>query len=164
MGGIACVSQLLDGSGRTCERDSTGAAAAPGRHAAAAATKTAHAAPRAPFPLTAAGQEAPQAMARRMSTIAGMRSGEQLTSEDAVEATAGEKAEDAAEATADEKSEDATEATEAAEATADEKDEATAVGLGTADAPLRPFLRRGLDGVVLSGMPCARANGGCVNS
>ena len=77
---------------------------------------------------------APQAMARRMSTIAGMRSGEQLTSEDAVEATAGEKAEDAAEATPDEKSEDAAEATEAAEATADEKDEATAVGLGTADA------------------------------
>ena len=58
---------------------------------------------------------APQAMARRMSTIAGMRSGEQLTSEDAFEATAGEKAEDA-------------------EATADEKAEATAVGLGTADA------------------------------
>ena len=70
---------------------------------------------------------APQAMARRMSTIAGM-------SEDAVEATAGEKAEDAAEATPDEKSEDAAEATETAEATADEKDEATAVGLGTADA------------------------------
>ena len=77
---------------------------------------------------------APQAMARRMSTIAGMRSGEQLTSEDAVEATAGEKAEDAAEATPDEKSEDAAEATEAAEATADEKAEATAVGLGTAGA------------------------------
>jgi len=71
--------------------DSTGAAAAPGRHAAAAATKTAHAAPRAPFPLTAAGQEAPQAMARRMSTIAGMRSGEQLTNEDAFEATAVER-------------------------------------------------------------------------
>ena len=33
-----------------------------------------------------------------------------------------------------------------------------------ADAPLRPFLRRGFDGVVLSGMPCARASGGCVNS
>ena len=33
-----------------------------------------------------------------------------------------------------------------------------------ADAPLRPFLRRGFDGVVLSGMPCARAIGGCVNS
>ena len=36
------------------------------------------------------------------------------------------------------------------------------------DAPLRPFLRRflrrGFDGVVLSGMPCARASGGCVNS
>ena len=57
--------------------DSTGAAAAPGRHAAAAATKTAHATPRrAPFPLAAVGQEAPQAMARRMSTGAGKRSGE----------------------------------------------------------------------------------------
>ena len=33
-----------------------------------------------------------------------------------------------------------------------------------ADAPLRPFLRRGFDGVVLSGMPCTRASGGCVNS
>ena len=37
-----------------------------------------------------------------------------------------------------------------------------------ADAPLRPFLRRflrrGFDGLVLSGMPCARASGGCVNS
>jgi hypothetical protein len=33
-------------------------------------------------------------MARRMSTRAGMRSGEQLTSEDAAEATAGEKAEE----------------------------------------------------------------------
>ena len=33
-----------------------------------------------------------------------------------------------------------------------------------ADAPLRPFLRRGFGGVVLSGMPCARASGGCVNS
>ena len=33
-----------------------------------------------------------------------------------------------------------------------------------ADAPLRPFLRRGFDGVALSGMPCARASGGCVNS
>ena len=33
-----------------------------------------------------------------------------------------------------------------------------------ADAPLRRFLRRGFDGVVLSGMPCARASGGCVNS
>ena len=32
------------------------------------------------------------------------------------------------------------------------------------DAPLRPFLRRGFDGVVQSGMPCARASGGCVNS
>ena len=31
-----------------------------------------------------------------------------------------------------------------------------------ADAPLRPFLRRGFDGVVQSAMPCARANGGCV--
>ena len=81
----------------------------------------------APFPLAAVGQEAPQAMARRMSTRAGTRSGEQLTSEDAFEATAGEKAEDAAEATPDEKAEDA-------EATADEKAEATAVGLGTADA------------------------------
>merc|ERR1719428_1635210 len=59
-------------------------------------------------------------MARRMSTRAGMRSGEQLTSEDALEATP------------DEKVEDADEATEAAEATADEKAEATAVGLGTA--------------------------------
>ena len=86
---------------------------------------------RAPFPLAAVGQEAPQAMARRMSTIAGMRSGEQLTSEDAFEATAGEKAEDAAEATPDEKVEDADEATDA---TADEKAEATAVGLGTAGA------------------------------
>ena len=67
-------------------------------------------------------------MARKMSTRAGTRSGEQLTSEDAVEATAGEKAEDAAEATPpDEKAEHA-------EATADEKAEATAVGLGTADA------------------------------
>ena len=80
------------------------------------------AAPRAPFPLAAVGQEAPQAMPRRMSTRAGMRSGEQLTSEDAFEATA------------DEKVEDADEATEAAEATADEKAEATAVGLGTAGA------------------------------
>ena len=71
---------------------------------------------------------APQAMARRMSTIAGMRSGEQLTSEDAFEATAGEKAEDAVEAKPDEKVE------HAAEATADEKAEATAVGLGTAAA------------------------------
>ena len=35
--------------------------------------------------------------------------------------------------------------------------------IGT-DAPLRPFLRRGFDGVVQSGMPCARASGGCVNS
>ena len=43
-----------------------------------------------------------------------MRSGEQLTSEDAFEATP------------DEKVEDADEATEAAEATADEKAEATA--------------------------------------
>ena len=33
-----------------------------------------------------------------------------------------------------------------------------------ADAPLRRFLRRGSDGVVLSGMLCARASGGCVNS
>ena len=33
-----------------------------------------------------------------------------------------------------------------------------------ADAPLRPFLRRGFDGVVQSAMPCARASGGCVNS
>jgi len=97
----------------------------------AAVRQTAHATPRpAPFPLAAIGQEAPQAMARRMSTIAGMRSGEQLTNEDAFEATAGEKAE----ATPDEMVEDADEATEAAEATADEKDEATAVGLGTADA------------------------------
>ena len=104
-----------------------GAAAVPVRRAVAAARQVAHAAPRAPFPLAAVGQEAPQAMARRMSTIAGMRSGEQLTSEDAFEATAGEKAEDAAEATPDEKAEDA-------EATADEKAEATAVGLGTAGA------------------------------
>jgi len=115
--------------------DSAGAAAAPGRHAMAAVRQTAHATPRrAPFPLAAVGQEATQAMARRMSTRAGMRSGEQLTSEDAFEATAGEKAEDAAEATPDEKVEDADEATEAAEATADEKAEATAVGLGTAGA------------------------------
>ena len=106
----------------------TGAAAAPERYAVAAAKQVAHAAPRAPFPLAAVGQEAPQAMARRMSTRAGMRSGEQLTSEDAFEATAGEKAEDAAEAKPDEKVE------HAAEATADEKAEATAVGLGTADA------------------------------
>ena len=84
-------------------------------------------APRVSRALAAVGQEAPQAMARRMSTIAGMRSGEQLTREDAFEATAGEKAEDAAEATPDEKAEDA-------EATADEKAEATAVGLGTAAA------------------------------
>ena len=101
----------------------------------AAVRQTAHATPRrAPFPLAAVGQEAPQAMARRMSTRAGMRIGEQLTSEDAFEATAGEKAEDTAEATPDEMVEDADEATEAAEATADEKAEATAVGLGTADA------------------------------
>ena len=33
-----------------------------------------------------------------------------------------------------------------------------------ADAPLRPFLRRGFDRVVQSAMPCARASGGCVNS
>ena len=33
-----------------------------------------------------------------------------------------------------------------------------------ADAPLRPFLRRGFDWVVQSVMPCARASGGCVNS
>ena len=33
-----------------------------------------------------------------------------------------------------------------------------------ADAPLRPFLRRGFDGVVRSEIPCARASGGCVNS
>ena len=104
-----------------------GAAAVPVRRAVAAVRQVAHAAPRAPFPLAAVGQEAPQAMARRMSTRAGMRSGEQLTSEDAFEATAGEKAEDAAEATPDEKAEDA-------EATADEKAEATAVGLGTAPA------------------------------
>ena len=78
---------------------------------------------------------APQAMARRMSTIAGMRSGEQLTSEDAVEATAGEKAEDATEATPDEKAEDA-------EATADEKAEATVVGRGTADAQLNGVVVR----------------------
>ena len=101
-----------------------GAAAVPVRRAVAAARQVAHAAPRAPFPLAAVGQEAPQAMARRMSTIAGMRSGEQLTSEDAFEATAGEKAE----ATPDEKVEPA------AEATADEKAEAAAVGLGTAAA------------------------------
>ena len=63
-----------------------------------------------------------------------MRSGEQLTSEAAFEATAGEKAEDTAEATPDEMVEDADEATEAAEATADEKAEATAGGLGTAGA------------------------------
>ena len=113
--------------GKALAEKPTGAAAAPERYAVAAAKQVAHAAPRAPFPLAAVGQEAPQAMARRMSTRAGMRSGEQLTSEDAFEATAGEKAEDAAEATPDEKAEDA-------EATADEKAEATAVGLGTADA------------------------------
>mmetsp|Transcript_22772 Transcript_22772/g.72993 ORF Transcript_22772/g.72993 Transcript_22772/m.72993 type:complete len:146 (-) Transcript_22772:186-623(-) len=105
--------------GRLCARD--------GRGRSVRSELAAEAAPRAPFPLAAVGQEAPQAMARRMSTRAGMRSGEQLTSEDAFEATAGEKAEDAAEATPDEKAEDA-------EATADEKAEATAVGLGTADA------------------------------
>ena len=108
--------------GRLCARD--------GRGRSVRSELAAEAAPRAPFPLAAVGQEAPQAMARRMSTIAGMRSGEQLTSEDAVEATAGEKAE----ATPDEMVEDADEATEAAEATADEKAEATAVGLGTAGA------------------------------
>ena len=105
--------------GRLCARD--------GRGRSVRSELAAEAAPRAPFPLAAVGQEAPQAMPRRMSTRAGMRSGEQLTSEDAFEATAGEKAEDAAEATPDEKAEDA-------EATADEKAEATAVGLGTADA------------------------------
>ena len=105
--------------GRLCARD--------GRGRSVRSELAAEAAPRAPFPLAAVGQEAPQAMARRMSTRAGMRSGEQLTSEDAFEATAGEKAEDAAEATPDEKAEHA-------EATADEKAEATAVGLGTADA------------------------------
>ena len=105
--------------GRLCARD--------GRGRSVRSELAAEAAPRAPFPLAAVGQEAPQAMARRMSTRAGMRSGEQLTSEDAFEATAGEKAEDAAEATPDEKAEDA-------EATADEKAEATAVGLGTAGA------------------------------
>ena len=31
-----------------------------------------------------------------------------------------------------------------------------------ADAPLRPFLRRGSDGVVQSAMTYARASGGCV--
>ena len=105
--------------GRLCARD--------GRGRSVRSELAVEAAPRAPFPLAAVGQEAPQAMARRMSTRAGMRSGEQLTSEDAFEATAGEKAEDAAEATPDEKAEDA-------EATADEKAEATAVGLGTAAA------------------------------
>ena len=105
--------------GRLCARD--------GRGRSVRSELAAEAAPRAPFPLAAVGQEAPQAMARRMSTRAGTRSGEQLTSEDAFEATAGEKAEDAAEATPDEKAEDA-------EATADEKAEATAVGLGTAAA------------------------------
>ena len=105
--------------GRLCARD--------GRGRSVRSELAAEAAPRAPFPLAAVGQEAPQAMARRMSTRAGMRSGEQLTSEDAFEATAGEKAEDAAEATPDEKAEDA-------EATADEKAEATVVGRGTADA------------------------------
>ena len=105
--------------GRLCARD--------GRGRSVRSELAAEAAPRAPFPLAAVGQEAPQAMARRMSTRAGMRSGEQLTSEDAFEATAGEKAEDAAEATPDEKVEDA-------EATADEQAEATSVGLGTADA------------------------------
>ena len=105
--------------GRLCARD--------GRGRSVRSELAVEAAPRAPFPLAAVGQEAPQAMARRMSTRAGMRSGEQLTSEDAFEATAGEKAEDAAEATPDEKVEDA-------EATADEKAEATAVGLGTEGA------------------------------
>ena len=105
--------------GRLCARD--------GRGRSVRSELAVEAAPRAPFPLAAVGQEAPQAMARRMSTRAGTRSGEQLTSEDAFEATAGEKAEDAAEATPDEKVEDA-------EATADEKAEATAVGLGTAAA------------------------------
>ena len=96
----------------------------------AAVRQTAHATPRrAPFPLAAVGQEA-----TRTRTRAGMRSGEQLTSEDAFEATAGEKAEDTAEATPDEKLEDAAEAAEAAEATADEKAEDTSVGLGTAGA------------------------------
>ena len=33
-----------------------------------------------------------------------------------------------------------------------------------ADAPLRPFLWRGVDGVVQSAMPYARASGGCVYS
>ena len=33
-----------------------------------------------------------------------------------------------------------------------------------ADAPLRPFLWRGVDGVVQSEMPYARASAGCVNS
>ena len=33
-----------------------------------------------------------------------------------------------------------------------------------ADAPLRPFLWRGVDGVVQSEMPYACASGGCVNS
>jgi len=84
-----------------------GAAAAPARHAVAAARQV------APFPLAVVGKEA---------------------IEDAFVATAGAKPEDAAEATPDEKVEDADEATEAAEATADEKAEATAVGLGTAGA------------------------------
>ena len=79
--------------GKALAEKPTGAAAAPERYAVAAAKQVAHAAPRAPFPLAAVGQEAPQAMARRMSRRAGMRSGEQLTSEDAFEATAGEKAE-----------------------------------------------------------------------
>mmetsp|Transcript_9031 Transcript_9031/g.28673 ORF Transcript_9031/g.28673 Transcript_9031/m.28673 type:complete len:154 (+) Transcript_9031:532-993(+) len=85
-----------------------GAAAAPARHAVAAARQV------APFPLAVVGKEA---------------------IEDAFVATAGAKPEDAAEATPDEKVEDADEATEAAEATADEKAEATAVGLGTAQWP-----------------------------
>ena len=75
--------------GRLCARD--------GRGRSVRSELAAEAAPRAPFPLAAVGQEAPQAMARRMSTRAGTRSGEQLMSEDAFEATAGEKAEDAAE-------------------------------------------------------------------
>ena len=63
--------------GRLCARD--------GRGRSVRSELAAEAAPRAPFPLAAVGQEAPQAMARRMSTRAGMRSGEQLTSEDASE-------------------------------------------------------------------------------
>ena len=72
--------------------DSAGAAAAPGRHAAAAARQTAAA------PLRT-GQKPPHAMARAMTT-AGTTSGEQLTSVDIVEATAADEMAEAAAAAA----------------------------------------------------------------